>query len=90
MATSRIVTLDALYEILAFTDKYDMTSLLVPWIQGWVLSVSPLQEPRPDDDSWTAWKAVVVSREHGALGPLQKMVRNIIMNTEINSSGELL
>jgi hypothetical protein len=30
MVTPRMVRLDALYEILAFTDKYDMTSLLVP------------------------------------------------------------
>lgn len=43
MVPSKIASLDALYQVLSFADKYDMISLLVPWIQKWVSSVPPLQ-----------------------------------------------
>lgn len=92
MVPSKIATLDALYQVLSFADKYDMISLLVPWIQEWVSSVPPLQEFLfgGGPTAWTIWKAVAVSRELGALCPLKELLRRIIMTTGIDSSGKLL
>lgn len=92
MVPSKIATLDALYQVLSFADKYDMISLLVPWIQEWVSSVPPLQGFLfgGGPTAWTIWKAVPVSRELGALCPLKELVRRIIMTTGIDSSGKLL
>ncbi|KAK1833417.1 hypothetical protein QBC39DRAFT_302763 [Podospora conica] len=90
MVDPKVGTLDGLYQILAFADKYDMVSLLAPWIQGWVEDVSPLQGPRPLDTTWTIWKAIAVSRQIGALRPMRELVRRIVMTAESNSNGELL
>lgn len=87
--TPKVMTIDTLYEILAFADKYDMTSRLNPWMQAWVSSVFPLEMQLPSAPG-DAWRIIAVSRELGLVRPLKELVMHAIMHSEVNSNGELL
>ncbi|KAK1833402.1 hypothetical protein QBC39DRAFT_46568 [Podospora conica] len=88
-----VISLELLYGILAFTDKYDMTVLLAPWLQAWVSSVYPLQaDPFNHNGPRAAWAAITVSRELGATAPLKDLVRSVVLHArpEQSRTGELV
>ncbi|GAB1312098.1 hypothetical protein MFIFM68171_02308 [Madurella fahalii] len=73
-----------LYNVLVFTEKYDMTKVLRPWLQAWVTSLSALHES--PDISY----AIGLARELGAKDTLGRLARRLIVDSGINNEGQLV
>jgi len=76
--------IEELYEILVVADKYDMTKLLRPWVQGWVTSLPPLQ------DNQAIWPALGVAMELGAEEIVRHFLWRIIEETKCDQQGSIL
>lgn len=77
-------TVEELYEILVVADKYDMTKLLRPWVQGWVTSLPPLQ------DIEAIWPALGVATELGAEEIVRHLFQRVIKECKCDKQGNIL
>jgi hypothetical protein len=73
-----------LYNVLVFTEKYDMTKVLRPWLQAWVTSLSALHEAT--DISY----AIGLASELGVKDTLGRLARRLIVDSGINNEGQLV
>lgn len=76
--------IEDLYEILVVADKYGMTKLLRPWVQGWVTSLTPLQ------DNEAIWHALGVATELGAENVVRHFLRRMVRENKRNQQGNIL
>lgn len=81
---STCATVEDLYEILVVANKYDMTKLLRPWVQGWVTSLPPLQGNR------AIWPALGVATELGAEEIVRDFLHRIAKEAKCDRQGNLL
>ncbi|KAM7212740.1 hypothetical protein V8F06_011883 [Rhypophila decipiens] len=77
-------TVDKLYAILVFVDKYDMRKVLRPWIQDMVPDVHTFQRSR----NYSA--LITIIHELGLWEALDLLLRRLVLECSVNNESELI
>ena len=78
------LSLDKLYHILVFADKYDMTQLLRPWLQDWISGLGFLRT------SNGIWPAIAIAHELGSEEVVGHLVRRITSESRCDDQGNIV
>ncbi|KAK2595509.1 hypothetical protein QQS21_006784 [Conoideocrella luteorostrata] len=73
-----ILSVDSLYDLAVLTDYYDATTLLIPWIEGWVASVKEVTR----DANTIMPKMLWISWEFGRQTEFMTIARRLLMETK--------
>jgi len=80
-----MMTMIHLHDIFVFTNKYDVTNCLRPWLLDWIKC--------PDFSPYTSMpdmRAIGIARELGASYTYEKLTRTLIMDLRMDEEGRLL
>jgi len=80
------LSLHELVDVLVFTDKYDMTQTIRPWVKDWVSSATSWQESLETRDYITL---IGVAWELGNVRVLETLTRRLILESTLNGQGQL-